>query len=378
VKGGRAIPPPLTLSLRSGGLLARVLMKILVIGNEELTILFKREGFITTNDPVDDIYAVVSTSQNHEMIPEEYPAYILCSGGISDWAARKARPDAVFFNSIEEIKHLLKQTKVEPMPEKSTKDSLIIATYANKGGVGKTTVANSLALTLAKEGINTVICDFDFGGANLAGFYNLKGVFGNYFDDNVMGYLTKVKNNLYLLPAPTNVIPNQIKGEHLENTLEQLREHFTVVLCDTCPSPWEKEYMGSVFNETDLVYAVVNQSKFSIEETKIYGPQLLYMGAEIGNIRIILNQYDPKLVSIKEVEKCFNSGFKKGVKKLPSIVAVIPHDWQEANKATYKGNVTNIDVWENVCQEIASKLNITLMAEAEQPKKTFMGFLKRR
>ncbi len=353
-------------------------MKILIIGNEELTLLFKREGYIVTNDPGDDIYAVVSTSQNHEMIPEDYPVFLMGSGGMSDWAAKKARPDAVIFTTIDDIKPLLKQPEGEPIPEKTTKDSLIIATYANKGGVGKTTVANSLALTLAKQEINTVICDFDFGGANLAGFYNLKGNFRNYFEDNVMECLIKAKNNLYVLPAPVNAIPNQIKGENLENVLSQLKKHFSIVLCDTCPSPWEKDYMGNVFSKTDLVYAVVNQSKFSIEETKIYGPQLLYMGAEIGNIRIILNQYDPKLVSIKEVEKCFNSGFKKGVKKLPSIVAVIPHDWQEANKATYKGNVTNVDVWENVCQEIASKLNITLMAEAEQPKKNFLGFLKRR
>ncbi len=353
-------------------------MKILVIGNDELTLLFKREGFITTNDPGDEIYAVVTVSNNYEIIPEDYPVFIMCSGGISDWAAKKAKPDAVFFNTIDEIKLLLKQPEPEAIPEKSTKSSLVIATYANKGGVGKTTVANSLALTLAKQGISTVICDFDFGGANLAGFYNLKGNFRDYFSGNAMECLIKAQNGLYVLPAPANVIPTQVKGEHLENVLDQLKKCFSVVLCDTCPSPWEKPYMGSIFSKTDLVYAVVNQSKFSIEETKIYGPQLLYMGAEMNNVRIILNQYDPKLVSIKEVEKCFNSGFKKGVKKLPSIVAVIPHDWQEANKATYKGNVTNADVWENVCQEIAFKLNITLTIETDQPKKNFLGFLKRR
>lgn len=352
-------------------------MKILIIGNEELTSLFKRAGFVTTNDPGDNIYAVVTTSNNHEMIPEDYPAYILRSGSISDWAAIKAKPEAVFFNTIDEIKPLLKRPEPEEAPEKITQNSLTVATYANKGGVGKTTVANSLALTLAKQGVNTVICDFDFGGANLAGFYNLKGNFRDYFSGNVIECLIKAKNGLYVLPAPANVIPNQIKGEQLENVLDQLKEHFSVVLCDTCPSPWEKEYMGSVFSKTDLVYAVVNQSKFSIEETKIYGPRLLYMGAEIENIRIILNQYDPKLVSVKEVERCFNSGFKKGVKKLPSIVAVIPHDWQEANKATYKGGLTNTDVWEDVCQEIASRLNITLTNKVEQPKKSFLSFIKR-
>ena len=74
-----------------------------------------------------------------------------------------------------------------------------------------------------------------------------------------------------------------------------------MVVCDTCRHPGQQVIWVARFSNADLVYAVVNQSKFSIEETKMYVPQLLY-GYEIENIRIILNQYDPKLASIKEVE----------------------------------------------------------------------------
>lgn len=352
-------------------------MKILVVGNDGLDLSLRQYGFSVTSDPGDEIFAVVSSSANHEVLPDGHPIYLLSSGGMTDWAAKKARQDAIFFGSVEEIMPLLKPPPKEVIPDKTTQDSLVIATYANKGGVGKTTAANSLALTLADQGINTVICDFDFGGANLAGFYNLKGTFRNYLNGNALECLVKINNNLYLLPSPTDIIPSQVKEEHLETALAQLRERFSVVMCDTCPSPWTKDYMSGVFSNTDLIYAIVNQSKFSIEETKVYVPQLIYMEANIENIRIILNQYDPKLVSVKEVEKCFNSGLKKEIKKRPKVTAMIPHDWQQVNQATYKGQLANAEVWDRICREILDKLGAA-QSTSEPAKKAnkVLGFLK--
>ena len=220
-----------------------MLLKILVVGNDGLELPLKQLGFNVTNDPGDDIYAVVSSSANHQMLPEDYPIYLQSSGGMVDWAAKRARPDAVFFESIEEIAPLLKPPEVpvsNPMPDKTTTDSIVIATYANKGGVGKTTVANSLAVTLAEQGINTVICDFDFGGANLSGFYNLKGEHKNYLNGDALDCVLKIRNNLYLLPSPTNIIPSQIQEHHIQTAIKQLRERFFVVVCDTCPHPGQQ------------------------------------------------------------------------------------------------------------------------------------------
>jgi MinD-like ATPase involved in chromosome partitioning or flagellar assembly len=355
-------------------------LNVLVLGNEEISQVLKAEGVKITADPGDRIYAAVSTTDRYSVMPENVPVYLKSLDPLSDWTAKKHLPGAVIFTDINEILPQLKELAAEheSIPAKSTQESIMIATYANKGGVGKTTAANGIAVTLARQGINTVICDFDFGGANLASFYSLKKEPLDYFEEpeNLSKYLFKVKDNLYLLPAPKNIIPAHIKGIKLEKVLHSLKEMFSVVLCDTCPSPWEKNYMPSVFGKMDMVYAVVNQSKFSVEETKVYAPQLLFMGVKPEDIRIIVNQYDPKLTNLREIEKAFSAGFKKEVKKLPSIIGVIPHNWTEANWAVQKADITAPDVWKKICREILTRLN--KISEPEPRTKGFLNIFKRR
>lgn len=50
----------------------------------------------------------------------------------------------------------------------------ILPIASGKGGVGKSAVATNLAITLARKGKKVLLCDFDFGGANLHTLLGLK------------------------------------------------------------------------------------------------------------------------------------------------------------------------------------------------------------
>ena len=50
----------------------------------------------------------------------------------------------------------------------------ILPIASGKGGVGKSTVAANLAILLARSGKRILLCDFDFGGANLHTLLGLK------------------------------------------------------------------------------------------------------------------------------------------------------------------------------------------------------------
>ncbi|MGB9849126.1 MAG: AAA family ATPase [Moorellaceae bacterium] len=349
-------------------------------------------GFRVTYDPADGVDVAVTDVTVCRFAPEGVPLVVLGTGTPADWAARQARPDAVFVASPEEavraaaslVPRLVDGGTAEggdhdgysapagrgAATPASNRDSpgtdlsasrhagkrgLLVLTYANKGGVGKTTVAVGLALALADGGVRVALCDLDFGGPDLASFFNLRPERGAERLGSVPAaeLLVKVRENLYVLPGPAGTEMPRLNGEQLAVAVDSLRGEFPVVIGDTPPSPWEKAYLHGVFARADLVYAVVDQSKFSVQETQKYAPVLLAMGVTPQRIRIVVNRFSPKLVGVREIERAFVSGFKKGVKDLPKVVAVIPEGWEEQVKASYQGKVPPREEWVALAREIA-------------------------
>lgn len=249
--------------------------------------------------------------------------------------------------------------------------SILIASTANKGGVGKTTTAIALAEVLSQK-VPTVLCDFDFAAPDIGSFYGL-GTSRNYFEMVVSP--AKITDNLYALPAPDNIIPAAIKDNDILRVIDGL-SGFQIIIADTPPSPWEKPYLHELLSHCDLVYSIVDQSLFSIDETKKYAPTLLAMGVTPEKIRIILNRYGPKHASIDTIEQTFCAGFKKHV-SLPKVIATIPEDWESQLKAAYQGKVLNVNIWENVCTEIFSMLGIEYIPEPP-PKRLFDIFKRKK
>ncbi len=264
------------------------------------------------------------------------------------------------------IQHPLSEVKGQ-----NRQKSILIASTANKGGVGKTTTAIALAEVLSQK-VSTVLCDFDFAAPDIGSFYGL-GSSRNYFETVVSP--AKVNDNLYVLPVPDDIIPTTIKDKDISKIIDEL-SGFQIIIADTPPSPWEKPYLHELLSQCDIVYSIVDQSLFSIDETKKYAPTLLAMGVTPEKIRIILNRFGPKNASIDTVEQAFCSGFKKHV-VLPKVIATIPEDWESQIKAAYQGKVLNIDIWGNVCAEIYSMLGIEY-TPSPHPKRLFDIFLRKK
>lgn len=238
------------------------------------------------------------------------------------------------------------------------KNALMISSYANKGGVGKTTVAVSIAKVIAEMGKRTLLCDFDFGGRNVTAFFGIQDDYGNYFDNlgKLDKHLINVAENLYILPGSIKIQSKSISGKDIDKLFSKLKTQFDVIVMDTCPSPYEKRYMHTVLSKSDLVFAVVDQNKFSREETKEYGGKLLYMGVKPENIRIVVNRYDSNLVSLDEVEDDFNKGLGKSKFRVKTL-AVIPNDWVGVNLATDEGKIANREVWKELYNEVNKAYN---------------------
>ena len=250
----------------------------------------------------------------------------------------------------------------ELTPVGETTGVLVVST-ANKGGVGKTTAAIAIATALSKADIPTVLVDLDLGAPDLASFFKIHGVPGVEKLANLNGIdpvqidrlLVKARDNLYVIPGPMSKTLPRFTGSELSKVLGYLKSKFPVVVCDTGPEPWTKKWLYNTFESADIALAVVDQSKFSEEETKKYAPTIIMMGVKPENIRIVINRFSPKLHPANHIEASFNNGFKKTCAALPKIGAVIPDNWDASVKETYDGEIVldGTSQWHDMAREIA-------------------------
>jgi pilus assembly protein CpaE len=119
----------------------------------------------------------------------------------------------------------------------------VITIYSPKGGVGCTTLAVNLAISLARKGHSTVLVDgrLQFGDINVA--LNLKSKTtildlverGDDIDaDLITSVVTNHKSGLKVLTAPPRPeMSEAVKVKHLEALINNLRQLYSFVVIDT-------------------------------------------------------------------------------------------------------------------------------------------------
>ncbi|MEW6727599.1 MAG: P-loop NTPase [Bacillota bacterium] len=277
------------------------------------------------------------------------------------------------------------------------KQGVLVVTVANKGGAGKTTTAVTTGIALALAGVDVIIADLDFAGPDVGSFFSIKAaqgieaLAGRQGVDVLMDHMlvsTKY-DRLRVLPGPVDKsIPPQalFQPGELRPIVEVLLTRADVVICDTPAGFRDRPWLPEVFEAADLVLAVVDQSKFSEEDTRRYAPELLFMGAEPERIRLVLNKFSLKLHRANVIENAFCAGFSKNVprNKLPRVVATIPEDWDAHNLAGYKAEAVGLDdprsAWHKLAKEIAELAGeeYTLPGKEERKGGGLLGGLLRR
>ncbi|MGB9826763.1 MAG: AAA family ATPase, partial [Desulfofundulus sp.] len=170
---------------------------------------------------------------------------------------------------------------------------ILVLTAANKGGVGKTTVAVTLAVALSRAGVPAVLVDYDLGAPDVASFFGIKDVpgmevlAGRPVRQSTLKDLIIRRGELDILPGPMNrTLPNFKPGQLLE-IASTLTAMYPVVVGDTPPEYWTKPWLAELFGRADYVLAVVDQSVLSERDTMSYAPYLLSMGVMPEKIGIV-------------------------------------------------------------------------------------------
>jgi len=351
-----------------------------------------REGYID----VEEYFQEKDDEENDELI-NLHPEEILTEPDIDDTPApveddQPRDNDNVEdlktkINELEQIVKMLNTGEQEktPMSKMAKGGGILVLSAANRGGVGKTTVAVTVAEALSRAGVPTVLIDYDLGSPAVANFLEIKDVSGiealagrTIRHSNLQDIIVE-KGNLNILPGVMNRTLPKFKEGQLWQIIDMLKEMYGVVVCDTPPEHWTKPWITELFKKADYVFAVVDQSKTSEENTRAYAPYLLTMGASPERIGIVLNKYSPKLDHPKKVEKEFCAGFKKNVKTLPKIAAVIPEDWDAHVSKGYKGEVVGLEdinsQWHRLAERIAQLAGYGYKQSSKKEKKSIKDLI---
>ena len=176
----------------------------------------------------------------------------------------------------------------------------MVTVVGPKGGVGKTLISCSLALSLAKAGQRVVIVDLDlqFGDVGLAlgvtpgeTIYELATSPGSFDEEKLAAFLAEHPTGARVLLAPKR--PDQagaISLEFLHDLYAVLRRTEDWVVVDTPPG-FIPEVIASVDASSD-VCMVATLDSLSLKNTKLGLETLDRMGFDAHRIKLVLNRAD--------------------------------------------------------------------------------------
>jgi septum site-determining protein MinD len=191
----------------------------------------------------------------------------------------------------------------------------IIVMTSGKGGVGKTTTAAAFGAGLAQRGYKTVVIDFDVGLRNLdlimgcerrVVFDFINVIHG---DARLNQALIKDKRveNLYILPTSQTRDKDALTREGVEQVLDELRDGFDYVICDS-PAGIERGALMALYFADEAVI-VTNPEVSSVRDSdRILGvlqsrSRRAEQGQEPVKEHLLLTRYDPKRVERGEMLK---------------------------------------------------------------------------
>jgi pilus assembly protein CpaE len=202
----------------------------------------------------------------------------------------------------------------------------IIVVYSPKGGVGCTTIATNLAVTLHNEETPVVLVDGNMQFGDVAVMLNERGKNSvvdlapraDELDPEVVEdvLLTHVASGIKVLPAPSHPEDAEsVTGEAFVKILKYLRRLYSYVVVDT--SSTLMDVVIGAIDASDLLILLVTQDIPSINNARLFLDLADILGLERRKILFAMNRYDKRVQITPE---------RVGENLKQDIVAVLPYD----------------------------------------------------
>ncbi len=206
----------------------------------------------------------------------------------------------------------------------------VIVVYSPKGGVGATTLATNLAVTLHNPDTPTAIVDGNLQFGDVAVFLNEQprntildlAPRADEIDNEVVNevLLTHTASGVKVLAAPPrpehadNISPDQFR-----KILQYLRRMFSYVIVDT--SSTLTDVIISALDEMDLMVLITTQDIPAIKSARIFLDLVDIMSIERQRVILVMNKFDRRInITPERVGENFKHTVSTAIPTAPSIV----------------------------------------------------------
>ncbi len=242
-------------------------------------------------------------------------AAILVSGSAAEDSYRKAlqagardvlvRPvepvalvDAVY-RAYDFVKKRKTLVPVKPPEETRARPTKVISVFSTKGGVGKTTVAVNLAVTLARKTKGRVVLwDLDLYhgmvavATNVVQRRHITDLLNEiqYLDEDLLeSYLEQHESGVMILAAPfTPEFADFVSADHVNKILDLLREKWDYVVIDM-PSFFHEPTVAAM-SQSDLILLVASLDLGTIKNLKACLMMMDNLHFSRAKLKLLLNR----------------------------------------------------------------------------------------
>lgn len=189
----------------------------------------------------------------------------------------------------------------------------IIVVTSGKGGVGKTTSSAAIGTGLALKGYKTAIIDFDIGLRNLdlimgcerRVVYDFVNVINGEANLNQALIKDKRVEKLFILPASQTRDKDALTREGVEKVLEELKEEFDFIICDS-PAGIEAGAMMALYFADEAIVTTNPEVSSVRDSDRILGilqskSKRAEQGEQPVKEHLLLTRYNPERVSTGEM-----------------------------------------------------------------------------
>ena len=181
--------------------------------------------------------------------------------------------------------------------ERATWSSKIITVYGAKGGIGKTTIATNLAMTLAAKKKKVALIDLDllFGDVHVFLDVEPKETISDLMQENfknsidsVRAFMTVHSSGVHVLCSPkTPEYAETVSGERVQSLLALLRSYYDYIIIDTAVNFSDStlaalEASTTILFVTGLEVSILKNSKMAMTVLDSLGQK--------KKVRIIINR----------------------------------------------------------------------------------------
>lgn len=212
------------------------------------------------------------------------------------------------------------------IPGGARKLGTIVAVYSPKGGVGSTTIATNLSLSLQAGNRKVLLVDSNVQFGDVAVFLNIQvknsvadiTPRADDLDDEVIQNVVTLHpaSGLNILPAPGNPEEAEnIDSEQFAKTLRYLRQIYDFVVVDT--NSYLSDIVQAALSTADIILLLTSQDIPSIKNSSLFLSLADSTGIDRNRIIFVMNQFDKRIGITPE---------RVGENLKHEIVLTIPYD----------------------------------------------------